>query len=86
MKANETANLATLAKDANMGETVTDMSAFCTQYLDVFNTGIHYSFIASVAAMLISLVIFIACRQVFPTPGKKEKKDSGSKPAPVNVF
>ena len=40
MKANETANLATLAKDANMGETVTDMSAFCTQYLDVFNTGI----------------------------------------------
>ena len=31
MKANETANLATLAKDANMGETVTDMSAFCTQ-------------------------------------------------------
>ena len=76
MKANETANLATLAKDANMGETVTDMSAFCTQYLDVFNTGIHYSFIASVAAMLISLVIFIACRQVFPTPGKKEKKET----------
>lgn len=76
MKLNETANLATLAKDANMGETVTDMSAFCTQYLDVFNTGIHYSFIASVAAMLISLVIFIACRQVFPTPGKKEKKET----------
>ncbi len=32
-----------------------DIAGFCTQYLDVFNTGIHYSFIASVAAMLISL-------------------------------
>ena len=29
------------------------------RYLEVFNTGIHYSFIASVAAMLISLVIFV---------------------------
>ena len=47
------------------------MSAFCTQYLDVFNTGIHYSFIASVVAMLISLVIFIATKKIFPTPGKK---------------
>ena len=53
------------------GSTVTDMSAFCTQYLDVFNTGIHYSFIASVLAMLISLVIFIATKKIFPTPGKK---------------
>ena len=50
---------------------VTDMTDFCTQYLDVFNTGIHYSFIASVVAMLISLVIFIATKKVFPTPGKK---------------
>ena len=29
------------------------VSAFCSNYLNVFNTGIHYSFIASVAAMLI---------------------------------
>ena len=60
-----------------VGGTVTsDLSVFCTQYLDVFNTGIHYSFIASVVAMLISLFIFIACRKVFPTPGKKEKQES----------
>ena len=45
---------------------------FCTNYLDVFNAGIHYSFIASVVAMLISLVIFISSRNIFPTPGKKE--------------
>ena len=28
------------------GTLTTDLSVFCTQYLDVFNTGIHYSFIA----------------------------------------
>ena len=48
-----------------------DLATFCGQYLDVFNTGIHYSFIASVAAMLISLVIFVANKKIFPTPGKK---------------
>ena len=41
-------------------------------YLDYFNTGVHYSFIASVAAMLISLLIFILTKQRFPNPGKKE--------------
>lgn len=45
---------------------------FCTDYLHVFNTGIHYSFIASVAAMLISLVIFLSTKKMFPQPAKKE--------------
>ncbi len=53
------------------GDVSGDISAFCTQYLDVFNTGIHYSFIASVAAMLISLVIFIWCKNGLPNPPKK---------------
>ena len=52
----------------------TDLTAFCEKYLDVFNTGIHYSFIASVAAMLISLAIFIANKRIFPTPGKKTEQ------------
>lgn len=60
------------------GTDTTDLTAFSTQYLDVFNTGIHYSFIASVVAMLISLFIFILCRKVFPTPGKKAKQESVS--------
>ena len=70
MAATDLANLTDLASKAS-GTTVTDMAAFCTQYLDVFNTGIHYSFIASVAAMLISLAIFLATKKIFPTPGKK---------------
>ena len=48
------------------------LSEFCTQYLNVFNTGVHYSFIASVAAMLISLVIFVCTKKGLPNPPKKE--------------
>ena len=55
-----------------VGGSTADLSAFCSQYLDIFNTGIHFSFIASVVAMLISLFIFLFSRKMFPTPGKKE--------------
>jgi len=60
-----------------VGGTITgDLTAFCTQYLDVFNTGVHYSFIASVVAMAISLIIFIISKKIFPNPTKKEKKEA----------
>lgn len=51
----------------------TDLTQFCSQYIDVFNTGIHFSFFASVAAMLISLVIFLCTKKTFPQPAKKEQ-------------
>lgn len=75
MDASDMSNLNELVEKVG-GNASGDLAAFCTQYLDVFNTGIHYSFIASVIAMLISLVIFIACKKVFPTPGKKAKAES----------
>lgn len=50
-----------------------DVAAFCQEYLNVFNTGVHYSFIASVAAMLISLSIFVYYKKQLPTPAKKEQ-------------
>ena len=42
----------------------------------MFNTGIHYSLIASVAAMLISLCIFLAFKKIFPAPAKKAAKEA----------
>ncbi len=40
-------------------------------YLEVFNQGVHFSFIASVIAMLISLTIFLCTKKGLPTPAKK---------------
>ncbi len=68
------ANLQQLMTEA--GGNIADMAASCQQYLQIFNEGIHYSFIASVVAMLISLVIFFLSQQMFPTPAKKAKVES----------
>ena len=54
------------------GIPVGDLMTFANNYLDVFNTGVHYSFLASVAAMLISLLIFVFTKKHMPTPAKKE--------------
>ncbi|MBP5667066.1 MAG: peptide MFS transporter [Salinivirgaceae bacterium] len=53
-----------------------DLGAFCRNYLDVFNTGVHYSFIASVVAMLISLIIFVTTKRQLPTPAKRTAQAS----------
>ncbi len=62
-------NLQTLARQ--VGGDVSNLSAFCSNYLDAFNTGIHYSFIVSVLMMLVSLAIFVCNKRKFPMPGKK---------------
>ena len=68
------ANMATYMQQAGIsGEITADA---CQSYLEVFNQGVHFAFIASVVAMLISLVIFFAKKHLFPTPGKKEKTAS----------
>lgn len=66
------ANLQALATEA-AGGVVADTASFCTNYLEVFNTGVHYSFIASVVAMLISFFIFLGTKKRLPNPVKKEK-------------
>ena len=67
------ANFANLqALMVECGGDVANMLASCEKYLQIFNEGIHYSFMASVAAMFISLVVFICTKKMFPTPGKKE--------------
>jgi POT family proton-dependent oligopeptide transporter len=75
MAAAQMANLGDLITKVG-GPNIVDLTAFCTQYLDVFNTGVHYSFIASVVAMAISLTIFICTKKMFPNPAKKEKTEA----------
>lgn len=57
---------------AQAGVSGAPSAANCQAYLEVFNQGVHFAFIASVVAMLISLVIFLTQKKKFPTPGKKE--------------
>lgn len=58
------------------GNAAGNISEFCSTYLNVFNTGIHYSFFASVAAMLLSLTIFVSTKKQLPSPAKKVKSES----------
>ena len=71
MTSEQMTNLTQLMTKANPNA-VADMNTACNSYLEVFNTGVHYSFIASVVAMFISLAIFMAYKKLFPTPAKKE--------------
>lgn len=63
----------TISNADKLATYTSDYTAFCQDYLTVFNQGIHFSFIASVAAMLLSLVIFLLTKQMFPQPAKKTK-------------
>lgn len=63
----------TMEKSVTSGYQATDLVTFSSDYITVFNQGIHYAFIASVIAMLISLVIFMVTKKKFPQPAKKEK-------------
>ena len=77
MSQQDMANLTDLAQKVQItqGEiSVEQLGTFCDSYLNIFNTGVHFSFIASVVAMLLSLVVFIITRKTYPNPTKKEKK------------
>jgi POT family proton-dependent oligopeptide transporter len=63
----------TMAAVLQPGYNFTDTAAFCSDYITVFNQGVHFSFIASVVAMLISLIIFMVNKYKFPQPAKKEQ-------------
>lgn len=69
MEGNDMSNLQALAENVPAEQ----MGDFCSNYLQVYNTGVHISFIASVAAMIISLLIFLAVKNHLPNPVRKEK-------------
>ena len=65
----------TMAAVLQPGYNFTDISAFCSDYITVFNQGVHFSFIASVLAMAISLIIFLTNKYKLPQPAKKEQAE-----------
>jgi len=70
--------LVTLASEVSNGAQVTDLTAFANNYLNVFTTGFHYAFGASIVAMMISLVIYIVNKKTFPNPAAKVKASSST--------
>lgn len=73
VEGNDMDNLTALSQ--NFTGASENLAGFCQNYLHVYNTGVHYSFIVSVIAMLISLFIFIAVKHKLPNPVKKEKAE-----------
>ena len=53
------------------GGSAENLMQFSSDYIEVYNQGIHFAFIASMIAMIISLVIFFTQKSRFPQPGKK---------------
>lgn len=67
-----------LSQSVSLNGIPTDLTAFANNYLNVFNTGFHYSFAMAILAMIISLIIFIFNKKKFPNPREKNTDASGS--------
>jgi proton-dependent oligopeptide transporter, POT family len=61
------------------GAAPANLAEFSNQYLNAFNTGFHYAFLTAVAAMVISLVIFLVSKRILPNPQKKTAAPTISK-------
>ncbi|MGD9493809.1 MAG: peptide MFS transporter [Bacteroidales bacterium] len=73
MPAEKLNRLQELANGATLnGTSVTDLGAFVNNYLDVFNRGFQYAFMAAIFAMIISLVIYLSNKKKFPDPANKK--------------
>ena len=82
MPAQAMENLTTLSNSVTLdGQAVTDLHVFANSYLDVFNRGFQYAFMAAIVAMLISLVIYIINKNRFPDPAQKAVAGKGSNQA-----
>ena len=69
-------NFRALAAEVS-GQAVTDLDAFAHAYLNVFSTGFHYAFAVAIAAMLLSLAIYVINKRRFPDPTSKETAAKG---------
>lgn len=54
--------------DSVSANPITDYTAFCNDYLNVFNEGFHYAFGVAILAMAISISIYLKNKKNFPDP------------------
>ena len=77
-------NLKSLLEKVSEGQSFDSLTEFVNRYLDVFNRGFQYAFIAAVVMICVSMVIFLLNQRTFPDPSKKAVAESG-KPAAEEV-
>ena len=77
-------NLQSLMEKVSGGQSFDSLTEFVNRYLDVFNRGFQYAFIAAVVMICVSMVIFLLNQHTFPDPSKKAVAESG-KPAAEEV-
>jgi POT family proton-dependent oligopeptide transporter len=56
------------------GNVPASLADFAQSYLNAFNTGFHYAFLTAVGAMVISLLIFLFTKKIYPNPKDKTAK------------
>ncbi len=67
------------------GNTSSDLTTFANSYLDTFMTGYHYSFGIAIAAMLISLTVFLLNKKRLPDPAAKKKSTQNAAVVEMDV-
>ncbi len=86
MAENALANLESYAQAALLdGRSFSDLRAFCTDYLDVFNRGFQYAFLAAIVMMLVSLAIYVANKKRFPDPAQKAVATTANKASAAEI-
>ncbi|MDR0543929.1 MAG: peptide MFS transporter [Odoribacteraceae bacterium] len=68
------ANLHVYAEGATLNGEVGNLTTFCNEYLNVFNHGFQYAFMAAIGAMCISLVIYLFNKKIFPNPANAQEE------------
>ncbi len=58
-------------------DSVTDLTAFASEYLNVFTMGFHYAFAVAIIAMAISFVVYLINKKHFPNPKGTNKVIEG---------
>ena len=73
-----------MASEAS-GTTVTDLTTFANEYLNVFSTGFHYAFGVAIFAMAISFVVYLVNKKYFPNPKSIAKSSEKETTSPDEV-